>query len=133
MTNGTHIFPYVKIGEYHRPIIPLFLRFHDITIEYHSLVDSGADFNLFHTGLADIFDLDLKHADTERISGIGGDVIAYPFLFDMSIDQETFFRVPVLLSPNLPMSYGIVGQVGFFDKFIVEFTYDFKQVSLAAL
>ena len=133
MTKGTHIFPYIQIGNYHRPIIPLFLRVQDITVEYHVLVDSGADFNLFHTGLAGIFGIDLEYADTERISGIGGDVIAYPFLIDIGVEQHTFFRTPALLTPDLPMSYGIVGQVGFFDKFSVEFTYETKNIALTAL
>ncbi len=133
MTKGTHLFPYIQIGNYHRPIIPLFLRVQDITVEYHVLVDSGADFNLFHTDIAEIFGIDLEHADTERISGIGGEVTAYPFLFEMSLDQHTFSRSPALLSSDLPMSYGIVGQVGFFDKFSVEFTYKTKQIALTAL
>ena len=133
MTNGVHIFPYIQFGTYHRPIIPLFLRVREITVEYHVLVDSGADFNLFHTDVARIFGIDLEHADTERISGIGGDVTAYPYLFEMSIDRHTYFRAPVLLSPDLSMSYGIVGQVGFFDKFSVEFTYETKNIALTAL
>ncbi len=133
MTKATRVFPYIQFGKYHRPIIPLFLRVREITVEYHVLVDSGADFNLFHTDVAGIFGIDLEHADTERIAGVGGEVIAYPYLFEMSIDQHTYFRAPVLLSHDLPMSYGIVGQVGFFEKFSVEFTYETKNIALTAL
>ena len=134
MSDGTRLFPYLKIGAYHRPIIPLFLRYKEITIEYHALVDSGADFNLFHADLAGIFGIPLEHADQERISGVGGDAIAYQHIFDISIDQHTFFPAPVLLSPDITLnSYGIVGQVGFFNKFIVEFTYQTKQIALTAL
>lgn len=39
MSDGSHLFPYLKIGAYHRPIIPLFLRYKEITIEYHALVE----------------------------------------------------------------------------------------------
>src|SRR2546423_10537564 len=124
MTNGTHIFPYIQFGNYHRPIIPLFLRVREITVEYHVLVDSGADFNLFHTDIAEIFGIDLEHADTERISGIGGEATGYPLLFLMSPDKNTLSPPPALLSSSLSMSHGIVGQVGIFDKVSGAFTYE---------
>ena len=72
MSGGVHTFPYFQLGKFYRPIIPLFLRYRDITITYHALVDSGADFNLFHADVADIFDIDMEHAKRERVSGIGG-------------------------------------------------------------
>jgi len=134
MSNGTHTFPYIQFGKYHLPIIPLFLRYRDITIEYHALVDSGADFTLFHADVADIFGINLERAKKESVSGIGGDAIAYQCIFDISLDQRTFFPAPVLLSPDITLDrYGIVGQVGFFNKFVVEFTYEAKQIALTSL
>ncbi len=101
--------------------------------QYHALIDSGADFNLFPADLAVIFGIQLGRSNTERISGIGGDATAYPYIFDIGVDQHTLFRAPVLLSPDISLNYGIVGQAGFFDQFIVEFTYQTKQIALTAL
>lgn len=41
-------FNYSKAGIWYRPIIPVTLKFNKIEFRYLALLDSGADFNIFH-------------------------------------------------------------------------------------
>ena len=45
-------FDYIKAGLWYRPIIPVTLRFNKIEFSYLALIDSGADFNIFHADIA---------------------------------------------------------------------------------
>src|SRR5258708_2158156 len=75
-------FKYIKIGSYYRPLIPIALRDDDKIIDFHALIDSGADFNLFPGHIADILEIDLRHGKSEKIGGVAGSAKAYPYALD---------------------------------------------------
>ena len=116
-------FKYVKIGSYYRPIIPITLRDGSKTIDFHALIDSGADFNLFPGRIADILGLDLRRVKSEQIAGVAGSAKAYPYALDIGI-QDTFYRAPLVFSHEITLdNFGLLGQRGFFDRFAIEFDY----------
>ena len=48
-------FEYIRAGLWYRPIIPVTLRYGKQEVSYLALIDSGADFNIFHSDIASIF------------------------------------------------------------------------------
>ena len=45
-------FEYKKIGNFWRPILPVTLKHNKKELKYIALLDSGADFNIFHADIA---------------------------------------------------------------------------------
>ncbi len=116
-------FKYIKIGSYYRPLIPIALRDDDKIIDFHALIDSGADFNLFPGHIADILEIDLRHGKSEKIGGVAGSAKAYPYALDIGI-QNKFYHAPLVFSHEVTLDkFGLLGQRGFFDRFVVEFNY----------
>lgn len=55
-----HKFDYVKAGVLIRPIIPVSLKLNNREIKYFALLDSGADFNIFHGEVSKLLKIDLE-------------------------------------------------------------------------
>lgn len=124
-----YTFPYVKAGFYYRPI-PIKLRHDSTLVEYRALIDSGADFNLFHGEIADILDIDLSRMRKQYIGGVGGSTIGYPYFLDICVNKA-FHKAQVIFSYDIPLKgFGLLGQIGFFDHYIVEFNLTKKMVVL---
>lgn len=125
-------FKYLKAGKFKRPIIPITLRNGSKKINYLALVDSGADFNVFHKEIADLLDIDLKGLPETEFSGIKKDANATAKYTAIEIGVDGyFFNAPVLFSDSISDSgYGIVGQQGFFDKFKIKFDYNKGDIEL---
>ena len=92
-----------------RPIIPIKLKSKEHEIGYEVLVDSGADLCIFHAEMGE---------------SIGGKASFY-YLHKISIEVGGwFYDIEAGFMPNVAgkiMPYGLVGQKGFFDIFIVKF------------
>jgi len=66
-----HKFSYVKAGIWYRPVIPVTLRCNKIEFNYLALLDSGADFNIFHGDIAQILKIDInKLKNPVKFAGI---------------------------------------------------------------
>lgn len=128
-----HTLSYVKAGLWYRPIIPVTLKCNKIEINYLALIDSGADFNIFHADIAKILKIDLsKLKNPVNFSGINGKGIGYFTTIDIGIDNE-FINTPVVFSNDISDNgYGILGQQGFFNKYKIEFEYLNKRIHLTS-
>lgn len=118
-------FKYLRAGAFKRPIIPISLKNKKNKVKYLALVDSGADFNIFHADIAELLGISLDELQETEFSGIKKDAKAtgrYTVL-EIGIDNY-FFDAPVLFSDSISSSgYGIVGQRGFFEHFKIKFDY----------
>lgn len=126
-----HTFSYAKIGLWYRPIIPVTLRFNKIEFNYLALLDSGADFNIFHADIAKILKIDLsKLKKPVYFSGINGRGTGYFTAVDVGIGND-FLNTPVVFSDDISNNgYGILGQQGFFNKYKIEFDYLAGKINL---
>ena len=123
-------FQYIQIGSYYRSIIPITLKDGNKVVDFHAMIDSGADFNLFPGRIADILELDLRNVKSEQIGGVAGSAKAYPYALDIGI-KSSFYRAPLVFSYDITLDhFGLLGQRGFFDRFIVEFDYTKQEVLL---
>lgn len=126
-----HTFSYIQAGIWYRPIIPVSLRLSSIQLKYLALIDSGADFNIFHAEIASILKIDLKKLKTMEFAGVnGGKSTGYFSAIDIGINGK-YFNMPVVFSYEISDNgYGILGQQGFFNKYTVTFIYKAKKIEI---
>lgn len=144
-------FPYVRVktrtaaGEAYDvllPLIPIGVRYRDKTLRYVALLDSGAEMSMFHGQLAEALGLNLAHGTQRIFYGVGhGETVGYLHSVDLEIGG-LWVTCPVAFCPDLArpdptqpdqvqgLPYGILGQVGFFDRFRVVFDRRVQQVEL---
>ena len=115
-----------------RPVIPIEIIFKNNSTFYEVLVDSGADSNIFSSEIADILEINLTKGEKGEVSGITGE--SKPFYFhylDIKIGGNLFKNVKVGFLKDIgKYSYGVVGQRGFFDIFVVKFDLIKKEIEL---
>lgn len=107
-----------------RPILPVQIERNGKKIGYEALVDSGADFCIFHAVIGEIIGIDIKEGITWEFGGItGGKSIAYFHKIKISVGGWPH-EITAGFSYDLPPSgFGVLGQIGFFDKFIIKFDF----------
>lgn len=115
----------------HRPVIDVLLMFGKKSIEYQVLIDSGADFCIFHTEMADILGIPVANGKKITFYGTGG-TAQTAYFHNVQIEVEGW---PMELycgfsSDMKSLPYGILGQTGFFDRFKIEFDYRVKRIEL---
>jgi len=117
-------FRYIKYGETFRPVVPVRVKLKDLNFQYEVLIDSGADFCLFHTEVAEYLEINLDKCKKGIVTGVGGKLSEY-FLHPVSIEVGGWnYEMEVGFLPTIggrSAPYGIVGQKGFFENFIVKF------------
>lgn len=126
-------FRYIKYSDTLRPVVPVRVKLKDLNFQYEVLIDSGADFCLFHAEVAEYLGINLSKCKKGLVIGVGGKSSEY-FLHTISIeiggwdyDMEVGF-LPTIGGRSAP--YGIVGQKGFFENFIVKFDLLKEEVDL---
>ncbi len=125
-------FDYIKAGLWYRPVIPVTFRHNKIEFNYLALIDSGADFNIFHADIAKILKIDLsKLKNPVKFSGIKGQAgTGYFTSIDIGVNNK-FINTPVLFSNEISDNgYGILGQQGFFNNYTISFDYSEKRIVL---
>jgi len=121
--------PFSKKQRLRRPIIPISFSIGSISIRYEALIDSGADFSILPTGLAEILEINLDKCKRIYFTSATGNV-TLGFVNNINIDLDgKVFKTEVVFA-NLAKNVGILGQYGFFDKFIVKFDLIKKEIEL---
>lgn len=115
-----------------KPIIPIELNYGSKTVSYAALIDSGADFCLFDAGVAELLGLDVQKGKIEKFGGIQAANPATAFVHELTMSIGGWkHKVPVGFSYDIaPHGYGILGQRGFFDIFVVKFDLAKEEIEL---
>lgn len=129
----TKKFSYIQAGLWYRPIVPVTLRYNNKEVSYLALIDSGADFNIFHADLAGILGINLSKLKRTKFSGISKSTKEPEGCF-VELDIE-IGGVPnkcmILFSNDISDDgYGILGQQGFFNSFKVSFNYVKREIEI---
>ncbi len=131
-TNPSEAFPDRR--KVFRPIIPVKIEYNGRQIGYEALLDSGADWNIFHSVIGEIIGIDVPNGKREEFGGIGGgqftayfhDVTLYIGGWPMKVSCGFSADIP---SPDR-QSYGVLGHVGFFDHFMVRMETSKKEIEI---
>jgi hypothetical protein len=115
-----------------RPIIPIVLSCKDKSIGYEVLLDSGADFCIFHAEIGEYLGIPIRNGEKEYFGGVvGKQAIAYIHKVDLCIGGNYYYSIPIGFSYDVaPHGYGILGQCGFFNLFRVIFDLKKEQIEL---
>ena len=126
-------FKYKTYGLIPRPVIEITLKHIDNLIRYEVLVDSGADICLFSQSVGEAIGVDIKSGKIREVFGVGGKASLY-YLHKISIEVGGWnYEIEAGFMPDVAgrtMPYGLVGQKGFFEKFIVKFDLLKEEVDL---
>lgn len=105
-----------------RPVIPVEITFQNTTIPYEVLVDSGADFCIFDAQIGELLGIDIESGVKNKFCGITGkEEGAYAHQVFISVGGWPKEIKAIFSRSFNAMNYGVVGQRGFFDIFIVKF------------
>ena len=134
MSASTIKFRYKYCAPYvYRPIISIELKYKNKhPFEHEVLVDSGADICIFDSQLGDILGIDVPTGEKRTVSGVTGDSREY-FLHDLTIKVDRFshnIRAGFMQGMSESGAYGIVGQTGFFEYFIISFDRAKREIQL---
>jgi len=117
-------FDYVKLGPYRRPIIPVRLTYGNNSINTQALIDSGADFNLFHLSMARNLGLNLNINKPIIFGGVGNkkrNLTGYMGVLDLMVyskGSNIEFSTSIVFSEDIPSNgFPLLGEFGFFDHF----------------
>ena len=120
-------------GQTLRPVIPIKVKYAGNEIGYQVLVDSGADLCLFDAEIGDALGIDVKKGSAKEVFGVGGKASIY-YLHKIAIEVGGWdYKIEAGFMPGVAgraIPYGIVGQKGFFDIFIVKFDLLKEEVEL---
>lgn len=98
---------------------------------YKVLIDSGADFCIFDAQIGEILGINIRSGQKQEVWGITGVSESY-YVQPATIKVGGwFFKIKAGFLPGIAkLGYGIVGQKGFFDLFIVRFDLLKEEVEL---
>jgi predicted aspartyl protease len=106
-----------------KPIIPIKISSKNQSLRYGALIDSGADFCIFDAEIGKYLGLDIYAGKKEIFGGIQDKDGAEAFLHEVIINIGGWeYKTIVGFSYDIAKhGFGILGQKGFFDIFIVKF------------
>lgn len=105
-----------------RPIIPIQIFNKNKSLWYEVLIDSGADNCIFDTEIGQLLGLNIKKGKKLKVCGITGEEEDY-YIHRMKLSVGGLeYNTNVGFLQNIAkLGYGVVGQLGFFDKFVIRF------------
>ena len=107
-----------------RPVIPIRLHSKADFVDYEVLVDSGADLCLFHAEIGEFLGINIAKGKPREVFGVGGKASIF-YMHQIKIEVGGWpHEIEAGFMPKVAgniMRYGLAGQKGFFDIFIVKF------------
>jgi len=125
-------FPYLRYGVHSRPVIPIKVKHRGRSISYSVLVDSGADSCIFDEQVASALGIEVEKGTPALVGGIAGQTATY-FIHPVTIEVGGWpYEIQAGFLPLVAggFNYGVVGQRGFFERFVVKFDMQKGEVDL---
>lgn len=114
-----------------RPVIDIRMLWNHQSTRYRVLIDSGADFCIFHSDVAEVLKIPVVKGKKMTFYGTGG-TPQKAYFHDVQIEIAGWpMKLYCGFSYDMQsLPYGILGQTGFFDRFKIEFDYQGKRIEL---
>ncbi len=112
-----------------RPIIDIIIKTNKNFAIYPILIDSGADYCIFHIELAKALGVKLTKKRTS-VRGVGKDKIK-GFWGEVEIRLSNYsYQTRAIFADISDFGHGILGQQGFFDHFDVKLSYQKQEIEI---
>ena len=118
----SHTDPVTKLDYAWMPALTVFISYNGKrSVPLESIVDTGAGYCIFDAGIADGLGIPLREGEQVNFSGIarGAETTGYVHTVTLTVAAQSY-EAPIVFAYGLSVT-GILGQVGFFDHFIVTF------------
>lgn len=126
--------PFPRRTSVSRPVVPIALINGSQRIRNLALIDSGADYCIFHAEIGEQIGLDIESGKRLSFFGTGGQEQS-AFFHDVKLEvgghEISCFAGFSRELESLP--YGILGQIGFFNKFKITFDYEKGKIELQSV
>lgn len=98
-----------------------------------ALVDSGADFCVFHANIGEAIGIDVRSGVPHNFGGVASrENVSFLHEVELALEDFTTIDTRVAFSYELTDPYkGFLGQRGFFDHFKITFRYSNHSFSLS--
>lgn len=113
-------FSYFKKGDQYYPLIDIELFGPKGSLIIKALVDSGSTFSIFQSEIANYLGLPLRSGEILYFHGIKGKILGYLHRLPVRLNQEKF-NCHIAFSPELEVSFNILGRNNFFLPFLITF------------
>ncbi len=114
-----------------RPVIQIDFQTVKGSFGYAVLIDSGADYCLFHGSIGEQLGLDVKKGKVLGFYGTSGrNQVAYFHEITFAIQGQSITTLVGFSYGIESLSVGLLGQYGFFDKFKISFDIQNKSITL---
>ena len=114
-------FPYQKFHEESYPIIPIFLKGPQGFVKVDGYVDSGASISIFDAQVAEQIGIHYDVGEPRyTMVGDGSYIPLFVHRIRVRIDAIAFFA-HIGFSSHLGASMNLIGQMDFFDRFVITF------------
>ena len=115
-----------------KPIIPIELAVGNKKLRYAALIDSGADFCILDGAVGEYLGLDVRSGSKEVFGGIQERGGAEAFLHEITLNVGGWnYTTTVGFSYDIAQhGFGVLGQKGFFDIFVVKFDLIKEEIEL---
>jgi len=115
-----------------KPIIPVELVGRTDTLRYAALIDSGADFCILDASIGETLGFDVRSGFVESFGGIQESGASSAYFHEVTLVVGGWkYQTTVGFSYDIAKhGYGILGQKGFFDMFVVKFDFMKEQIEL---
>lgn len=125
-------FPYMQYGPNPRPVIPVVISNKGKKVSEMALIDSGSDMCVFDANIARVLGIDNSTGQQHTIGGLGGTQHeSFTHTVTLIVGKQSV-TVPVAFMRQVSgaFQYGILGQRGFFENFLIKFDLSKREVSV---
>ncbi len=116
-----------------RPVLPIEVSHNNRSVRYFALIDSGADFCIFHASVAEYLNIDTRQGKKLEYFGIEGNK-QEAFFHNVDLcfvgGQKFTAYVGFSFDFNTNMPYGVLGQREFFEKYKIIFDYSSSDIEI---
>ena len=115
-----------------RPVVEIIIFRGTKFAAYPVLIDSGADYNIFHGDLLLALGGKLTSGKKRNIFGIGNQPLkGYEHKAELKLPGGNKFESKAIFSNQIPdYAFGVLGQEGFFDKYDISFNFNRKIITI---
>jgi len=117
----------LKKGDQAYPLIDVEMIGPKGSLVVYGLIDSGATFSIFRKEIADYLGIPIKDGHSLYFQGIKGRISGYLHQVPVKVNQEKF-DCTIAFSPELEISFNILGRNNFFLPFLITFNERFQKV-----